>query len=161
MKGLAAKGKYSMGWLYRFKLHLVINNKGEVIQWLLTPGNIDNREPLKYKEFTEKLFGKLFTDRGHISQDLFENLFVDDKHLVTRIKKNLKNSLMNLYDKSILRKLAIIETVYDEIKNECHIEHTRHRSIENFAANLFAELIAYNLLPKKPEMNIEIIDKVE
>ena len=71
----------------------------------------------------------------------------------------MKNSLMNLYDKLILRKRAIIETVNDELKNVCHIEHTRHRSVENFAVNLVAGLIAYNLLPKKPEMNIEIIDK--
>lgn len=159
MKGFAAKGKCTMGWFYGFKLHLVINDKGEIIQWLLTPGNIDDREPLKCKKFTEILFGKLFADRGYISQDLFEKLFIDDIHLVTRIKKNMKNSLMNLYDKLILRKRAIIETVNDELKNVCHIEHTRHRSIENFAVNLFAGLIAYNLLPKKPEMNIEIIDK--
>ena len=159
MKGFAAKGKCTMGWFYGFKLHLVINDKGEIIQWLLTSGNVDDREPLKSKKFTERLFGKLFADRGYISQDLFENLFVDDIHLVTRIKKNMKNSLMNLYDKIILRKRAIIETVNDELKNVCHIEHTRHRSVENFAVNLVAGLIAYNLLPKKPEMNIEIIDK--
>ena len=71
----------------------------------------------------------------------------------------MKNSLMNLYDKLILRKRAIIETVNDELKNVCHIEHTRHRSVENFAVNLVAGLIAYSLLPKKLEMNIEIIDK--
>ena len=80
-------------------------------------------------------------------------------HLVTKIRKNMKNSMMNLYDKIMLRKRAVIETVNDELKNVCHIEHTRHRSIDNFASNLFAGLIAYNLLPKKPEMNIEIIDK--
>ena len=159
MKGFAAKGKCTMGWFYGFKLHLVINDKGEIIQWLLTSGNVDDREPLKSKKFTKRLFGKLFADRGYISQDLFENLFVDDLHLVTRIKKNMKNSLMNLYDKLILRKRAIIETVNDELKNVYHIEHTRHRSVENFAVNLVAGLIAYNLLPQKPEMNTEIIDK--
>lgn len=159
MAGWAQKGKCTMGWFYGFKLHLVINDKGEIIQWQLTPGNCDDREPLKNKKFTERLFGKLFADRGYISQDLFESLFVDDIHLVTKIRKNMKNSLMNLYDKIMLRKRAVIETVNDELKNVCHIEHTRHRSIDNFASNLFAGLIAYNLLPKKPEMNIEIIDK--
>ena len=88
-----------------------------------------------------------------------EMLFVDDIHLVTKIKKNMKNSLMNLYDKILLRKRALVETVNDELKNVCHIEHTRHRSVDNFAVNLLAALIAYNMLPKKPEMNIEIIDK--
>ena len=159
MQGWAQKGKCTMGWFYGFKLHLVINDKGEIIQWQLTPGNCDDREPLKNRKFTERLFGKLFADRGYISQDLFESLFVDDIHLVTKIRKNMKNSLMNLYDKIILRKRAVIETVNDELKNVCHIEHTRHRSIDNFASNLVAGLIAYNLLPKKPEMNIEIIDK--
>ena len=159
MAGWAQKGKCTMGWFYGFKLHLVINDKGEIIQWQLTPGNCDDREPLKNRKFTERLFGKLFADRGYISQDLFETLFVDDIHLVTKIRKNMKNSLMNLYDKIMLRKRAVIETVNDELKNVCHIEHTRHRSIDNFASNLFAGLIAYNLLPKKPEMNIEIIDK--
>ena len=159
MRGWAQKGKCTMGWFYGFKLHLVINDKGEIIQWQLTPGNCDDREPLKNKKFTERLFGKLFADRGYISQDLFEGLFVDVIHLVTKIRRNMKNSLMNLYDKIMLRKRAVIETVNDELKNVCHIEHTRHRSIDNFASNLFAGLIAYNLLPKKPEMNIEIIDK--
>ena len=159
MSGWAQKGKCTMGWFYGFKLHLVINDKGEIIQWQLTPGNCDDREPLKNRKFTERLFGKLFADRGYISQDLFETLFVDDIHLVTKIRKNMKNSLMNIYDKIMLRKRAVIETVNDELKNVCHIEHTRHRSIDNFASNLFAGLIAYNLLPKKPEMNIEIIDK--
>ena len=159
MRGWAQKGKCTMGWFYGFKLHLVINDRGEIIQWQLTPGNCDDREPLKNKKFTERLFGKLFADRGYISQDLFEGLFVDDIHLVTKIRRNMKNSLMNLYDKIMLRKRSVIETVNDELKNVCHIEHTRHRSIDNFASNLFAGLIAYNLLPKKPEMNIEIIDK--
>lgn len=159
MRGWAAKGKCTMGWFYGFKLHLVINEKGEIIQWMLTPGNTDDREPLKNRDFTQKLFGKIFADRGYISQDLFEMLFVDDIHLVTKIKKNMKNSLMNLYDKILLRKRALVETVNDELKNVCHIEHTRHRSVDNFAVNVLAALIAYNMLPKKPEMNIEIIDK--
>lgn len=159
MRGWAAKGKCTMGWFYGFKLHLVINDRGEIIQWKLTPGNVDDREPLKDKRFTERLFGKLFADRGYISQNLFEMLFVDNIHLVTKIKKNMKNSLMNLYDKLLLRKRSVIETVNDELKNVCQIEHTRHRAFDNFATNLIAGLIAYNLLPKKPEMNIEIIDK--
>ena len=154
-KGWAAKGKCTMDWFYGFKLHLIINDMGEIIQWQLTPGNVDNRAPLKDSEFTEKLFA----DRGYISQDLLEKLFVDDIHMVTKIKKNMKNSLTDLHDKILLRKRSVIETVNDELKNVCNIEHTRHRSVDNFATNLLAGLIAYNLLTKKPSMNIEIIDK--
>ena len=159
MKGWAAKGKCTMGWFYGFKLHLIINDKGEIIQWMLTPGNVDDRDPLKNQFFTQKLFGKLFADRGYISQSLFDMLFVEDIHLVTKIKSNMKNSLMNLYDKICLRKRAVIETVNDELKNICSIEHTRHRSVDNFVVNLISAMIAYNLMPKKPQMNIEIIDR--
>ena len=159
MRGLAALGKCTMGWFYGFKLHLVINDKGEIMQWRLTPGNVDDRSPLKDSDFTDKLFGKLFADRGYISQDLFERLFVDGIHLVTRLKRNMKNSLMSLHDKLLLRKRSVIETVNEELKNVCQIEHTRHRSVDNFVTNLLAGLIAYNLLPKKPALNLEIIDK--
>lgn len=76
-------------------------------------------------------------------------LFVDDVHLVTKIRKNMKNSLMNLYDKIMLRKRSIIDMVNDELKNITQVEHTRNRSIDDFATNLLAGLIAYNLLPKK------------
>lgn len=79
--------------------------------------------------------------------------------LVTKIKKNIKSSLMNLHDKILLRKRALIETVNDELKNMCRIEHARHRSVNCFATNLFVGLIAYNLLPKKQALNLEIIDK--
>ena len=126
---------------------------------MLTPGNTDDRYPLKNKRFTEKLFGKLFADKGYISQSLFEELFIDDIHLITKLRRNMKNSMMMLQDRIMLRKRSTIETVNDELKNVCHIEHIRHRSIENFLTNLIAALIAYQLMPKKPTMNIEIIDK--
>lgn len=83
----------------------------------------------------------------------------DGIHMVTKIRKNIKNSLMNLYDKLMLRKRAVLETINDEFKNIAQVEHSRHRSIDNFATNLVAGLIVYNLLPKKPAMNIDIIDK--
>ena len=104
------------------------------------------------------MFGKIFADKGYISKDLFENLFVDGIHLITKIKKNMKNSLMLMSDKIYLRKRAIIETVNDQLKNICQIEHTRHRCFENFIGNMVSGLIAYNFLPKKPSLNLEIVD---
>ncbi|WP_329902957.1 IS982 family transposase [Porphyromonas pogonae] len=157
MKGWAQKGKCSMGWFYGFKLHIVINDRGEIIQYQITPGNTDDRAPLKGGTFTKKLFGKLVGDRGYISQSLFDKLFIDDIHMITKIKKNMKNTLISLYDRILLRKRALVETVNDLLKNVCQIEHTRHRSVNNFAINLIAGIIAYNLLPKKPELNLEII----
>ncbi|GHU08847.1 hypothetical protein FACS189431_5830 [Alphaproteobacteria bacterium] len=147
-----------MGWFFGFKLHLVINDKGEIFDFLITQANVDDREPLKNKRFHDKLFGKIFADRGYVSQDLFEKLFVDGIHLITRLKKNMKNSLMSVRDKICLRKRSLIETVNDELKNICQIEHTRHRSFENFIGNMVAALVAYNFLPKKPSLNLDIID---
>lgn len=159
MNGWAAKGKCTMGWFYGFKLHIVINDKGEIIKYQVTPANVDDRAPLKDDAFIKKLFGKLIGDRGYISQALFDKLFIDGIHMITKIKKNMRNSLMSLYDKILLRKRAIIETVNDLLKNVCQIEHTRHRSVNNFVVNLISGLIAYNLMPKKPELNLEIIRK--
>ena len=125
---------------------------------MLTQAHIDDREPLKQAGFHEKIFGKLFGDKGYISQSLFEKLFIDGIHLITRLRKNMKNSLMHIHDRLLLKKRAIIESVNDELKNICQIEHTRHRSFANFLTNLLAGLIAYSFLPKKPSINLEIID---
>jgi hypothetical protein len=155
---LATKGKSTIGWLLGFKLHWVINDKGEIIDLLITQAHVDDREPLANRKFHKRIFGKLLGDKGYISKDLFEKLFVDNIHLITKIRKNMKNALMHLHDKIVLRKRAIIETINDLLKNGCQIEHTRHRCINNFLGNLASGLIAYNLAPKKPALNIEIID---
>lgn len=125
---------------------------------MFTQANVDDREPLKNEKFHKRIFGKLFGDKGYLSKDLFEQLFVDGVHLVTKIRKNMKNSLMHLHDKIMLKKRAIIESVNDQLKNICQIEHTRHRSFDNFITNLLSGLIAYSFFPKKPSLNIEIID---
>jgi hypothetical protein len=137
---------------------LAVNDKGEFIQFQLFRANVDDREPLKNKRFYEKIFGKLFADRGYISQGLFDRLFVDDIHLIIRLKKHIKNVLMLIHDKIILRKRAIIETINDPLKNICQIEHTRHRCFPNFISNLISGLIACNLMPEKPSININIVD---
>ncbi len=157
-KNLAIKGQCSIGWFFGFKLHIVINDKGEIIDFLFTQANTDDRQPLKDKNFHKKLFGKLFGDKGYISQSLFDEMFIDGIHLITKPRKNMKNSLMHIQDKVLLRKRALIESVNDELKNTCQIEHTRHRSVDNFLANIISGLIAYSFLPKKPSLNIENID---
>jgi len=148
---LAARGKTSMGWFYGFKLHLVVNDLGELLAVHLTAGNVDDRKPLDI--LTKDLKGKLFGDKGYISQDIFDRFFARGLELITSIRKNMKNSLMTLYDKRLLRKRFIIETINDQLKNISQIEHTRHRSPNNFAVNLLAGLIAYTHQPKKPAIN--------
>jgi hypothetical protein len=154
-KNLATKGHTSTGWFFGFKLHLIINDKGEILDFMFTQGNVDDREPLKNNNFHKRIFGKLFGDKGYIGKDLFEQLFVDGVHLVTKIKKNMKNSMMLLQDKIILRKRSLIETIYDQLKNICQIEHTRHRSFDNFITNLLSGLIGYSFFPKKPSINVD------
>lgn len=160
-KGIAQKGRCSIGWFYGFKLHLIINDKGEVLDFILTPGNVDDREPLKSMDLHKRIFGKLFGDKGYIGKDLFEQLFIDGVHLITQLKKNMKNALMLLSDKTMLRKRALIESVNDELKNICQVEHTRHRSFDNFVINMLAALAAYSFLPKKPSINIytDVVDE--
>ncbi|MDE5772337.1 MAG: IS982 family transposase [Ruminococcus sp.] len=139
-----------MGWFYGFKLHLMINDEGEILSFCLTSGNIDDRNEAVMDSLTKEIFGKLFADRGYISQKLFEKLLKKDITLVTRAKKNRKNKLMDFYDRLMLRKRAVIESVNDFLKNICDIEHSRHRSVTNFLVNLVSALAAYSFLPKKP-----------
>lgn len=151
--GLAQRGKGSMGWFYGFKLHLVVNDDGELLACQITPGNVDDREPVP--AFAKRLFGKLIADRGYISQALFEQLLETfGVQLITKTRKNMKNRLMALLDKLLLRKRAIIESIVDQLKNISQIEHTRHRSPINCFINVIAGLIAYCHQPKKPSLNL-------
>jgi hypothetical protein len=153
--GIAQLGKSTMGYFFGFKLHLVINDKGELLNFVITQGNVDDREPLKNKRFVNELKGKLYADKGYISKALTELLFMDGLHLITNIRNNMKNTLMELKDKIMLRKRSVIETVNDELKNICQIEHSRHRSFGNFITNLISGLIAYTFFPKKPGIKYE------
>ncbi len=151
-KGLAARGRTSMGWFYGFKLHLVISEQGELLAVHLTPGNVDDRKPVL--RLARRLIGKLFGDKGYISADLFEALWEQGVQLITHIRRNMKNKLMPLVDKLLLRKRSLIETVNDQLKNIAQIEHTRHRSPANFMVHLLAALISYTHQPKKPSINM-------
>jgi hypothetical protein len=150
--GLAARGKTSMGWFYGFKLHLVVNDQGELLAYHLSAGNVDDRTPVL--KLARPLFGKLFGDKGYISQALFEQLMAQNVQLITGLRKNMKNRLLPLVDKLLLRKRVIIETINDQLKNISQIAHTRHRSVPNFLVNVIAGLIAYTHQPKKPALNI-------
>ena len=154
--GIAERGKSSMGWFYGFKLHITCNDKGEIMSFVLTPGNVDDRNPLTESSLLEKIFGKLFADKGYISKTLFDKLFVDGIHLFTTVRNNMKDRYMTNNDRIILRKRSIIESVNDELKNICQIEHSRHRSFHNFIANLISGIAAYCLLPKKPSIFVNI-----
>lgn len=151
--GLAARGRNSVDWFFGFKLHLVVNDCGEILACCVTPGNIDDRSPVP--QLVKDLNGKLFGDKGYLSQKLFEYLLTEhDLQLITKIKSNMKNRLMNLSDKLLLRRRAILEAIYDQLKNISQIEHTRHRSVVGFMVNVICGLIAYCHQPKKPSLHL-------
>lgn len=151
--GLAERGKTSTGWFFGFKLHLIVNDRGELLNLMLTPGNMDDRKPVP--KMVRKLFGKLFADKGYISKKLCEELRrTFNIQLITGIRSNMKNVLMPWMDKLLLRKRAIVETIIDQLKNISQIEHSRHRSPINFLVNLLCGLIAYCQQPKKPSLNL-------
>lgn len=152
-KGVAKLSKSTMGWYFGFKLHLIINDMGELIAFRLTSGTTDDRAPVL--GMSKNLIGKLFGDKGYISKKLFSELYNKGLQLITNIKKNMKNKLMPIFDKIMLRKRSIIETVNDQLKNISQIEHSRHRSVVNFLVNLIAGLGAYALREKKPSLGIK------
>ena len=141
-----------MGWFFGLKLHLVVNDQGDLLAFYLTPGTVDDRKPVP--RLTERLFGKLFGDKGYISKPLAAQILENDVQLITGIRKNMENKLMPLMHKILLRKRALIETINDQLKNISQISHTRHRSVDNFLVNLVAGFIAYTHQPKKPSLNL-------
>lgn len=144
-----------MGWFFGFKLHLICNEKGELLNFMITPGDVDDRKPLEYKAFIDFIYGKRVADKGYIGKNLFQRLFVDGIQLITKLKTNMKGALMSVSDKILLRKRAIIETVNDELKNIAQVEHSRHRCFDNFIINLLGAIAAYCLFPKKPCINVQ------
>jgi hypothetical protein len=152
--GLAARGKTSMGWFFGFKLHLAVNDQGELLGCYLTAGNVDDRKPVPH--LARHLFGKLIGDKGYISQELTAHLMDTlGVHLLTFLRSNMNGRLVSQNDLVLLRKRAIIETINDQLKNISQIEHSRHRSPINFIINLFAGLIAYCRQPKKPALRLD------
>ena len=149
-KGIAERGKTSTGWFYGFKLHLIINEYGEITAFDLTSGNIDDRNKKVIKKLLKYFHGKLFGDRGYLSKSLFKELYEKGITLFTRVKKGMKNVLLSFEDKMYLSKRGVIEAVNGLLKSECQIEHTRHRSPVNFFVNLISGLIAYSFRDKKP-----------
>ena len=151
-EGMAERGKTSMGWFFGLKLHLVIDRKGRIRGFKITPGNTHDTKAAE--SMTQHLKGLIFGDRGYLSTGLFESLYKRGLKIVTTIRKNMKNKLLTIYEKSTLRKRFIIETVFDLLKNKLSLWHTRHRSPQNALVHLFACLFAYSLKPNKPALSM-------
>lgn len=155
-KGIATVGKSTMGWFFGFKLHLIINDKGEILSFFLTKGNVDDRDAKAITNMTKEIFGKLFGDKGYISKALSDLLFGNGIQLITAVRRNMKSKALSNEEKLLLRKRSVIETVNDELKNICQVEHTRHRSINGFLINIMGAIAAYSFFPKKPSIKMDI-----
>lgn len=150
--GLAGRGKDSVDWFYGFKLHLIVTDEGDILACRLTPGNVDDRQPVR--QMAQGLFGKLIGDKGYLSPTLVASLLQQGVELLTPIRKNMKPRLVRLNDKLLLRKRVLIETIHDQLKNVSQIEHSRHRSPANFLVNVLCGLIAYCHQLKKPSLQV-------
>ena len=158
-KGVAELGKSTMGWFYGFKLHIAINENGELVGVSISKGNVDDRNIDVLDGVLENVSGKLYADKGYISKKLFEYLYKQGTVLVTNVKKNMKNRLIPIMDKLLLRKRSVIETVNDQLKNICNVEHSRSRSPINFMVNMIAGLIRYTYFEKLPSINFSQKDR--
>jgi transposase len=157
--GFAQRGRTSVDWFYGFKLHLVVNDQGEILSCCVTPGNTDDRRPVP--KLLRHLFGKVFGDKGYLSKPLADQLMEDYAvELVTKVRANMKAQVLDELDQFFLRKRAIVESIYDQLKNISQIQHTRHRSPVGFMINLLAGLIAYCHQPKKPSLNLQFLNQL-
>ena len=153
-KGMAARGKTSVGWFYGFKLHLIIDENGDLINFALSKGNVSDNNKKIVGQLTENFTGKLFGDKGYLSSKLFEELYEKGITLVTKIRSNMKNKIMDIYDKIMLKKRPVIESAIDILKNIFQLYSTRFRSISNFFVNSLAAIAAYIFKPSKPHISL-------
>ncbi len=149
-------GKSTVGWFFGFKLHLIINDKGEILSFYLSQGNTSDNNAKIITRMTKKIFGKVFGDKGYINKALADLLFGDGIQLITAVRRNMKQKALSNEEKLLLRKRSVIETVNDELKNICQVEHTRHRSLAGFILNIMSAIAAYSFFPKKPSIKKDI-----
>jgi hypothetical protein len=151
-KDIAARGKTSTGWFYGLKLHLIVNEQGELMSIAFSSGNVSDNNAHIVDQLCRNLQpgGKIFGDAGYVSQKLFETLYEQGLELFTKIRKNMKNKLIGLKDKILLKRRSLIETVIDLLKNWMDLWHTRHRSVDNAFNNMLGCLAAYSFIDQKP-----------
>jgi len=146
-KGMAARGKTSMGWFFGFKLHLVFNHLHEIVAVKLTPGNVSDTAPVT--DLVEGLTGKLFGDKGYLGKKLAETLLRRGLALLTRVRKNMQSLPISLADKALLNGRNMAETIIGNIKEFSGLNIPRHRSPINAFIHIVAALTAYQLNPIK------------
>lgn len=158
-KDLAKRGKSTMGWFFGFKLHIVCNTDGDLLSFQITKGNCDDRKSVK--NLCKGMFGKVYGDKGYLSQKLFEEMLESGIQIVTMLRNKMKPKLMPIKDRLMLKKRSLIESVFHILKDMLHIDHTRHRSPKNFLINILGALTAYCFYPNKPSIRLEKYEERE
>lgn len=151
-KGIAQRGKTSVGWFYGIKLFLIVNLKGEVMRATVAAGNVADNSFEYMKTLFAEFKGVIMGDKGFLSSKAFTYFFENGLKILTKLKNNMKNKLMDMNEKLMLKKRGLIECIFDLLVTICDIDHTRHRSPQNAFCNLFAGLAAYNYLERKPSI---------
>lgn len=151
-KNLAKRGKSTMGWFYGFKLHIATNEKGELLSIQTTKGNVDDRKVIP--TLCKNIKGRLFGDKGYISQKLFEEMLEKGLRIVTALRTKMKPKIMVYGENELLKKRSVIESVFHILKDVLTLNHTRQRSPVNFMVNLIGALCAYCLYPGKPSIKM-------
>lgn len=147
---VAKRGKTSVDWFFGFKLHLAINHQGEIINAMLSTGNVHDVVPVL--NLLQHCFGKVYADKGYLSEPLRQSLAIRGIELITKLRKNMPQRPLPQMDTWLLKKRALVESVIDQIKNISQVEHSRHRANTGFIANLLAALAAYCHQEKKPSI---------
>jgi hypothetical protein len=154
-KAFAKRGKSSTGWFFGFKLHAVINQYGQLVIFNFTKGNVADNNPDLLQNITKRLNGFLFGDAGYITS-LKQKFSQRGLELITKLRGNMKPIDLTPLQKHYLRHRGLIEPVFNLMKNHCDIDHSRHRSPQNFLINLWSGLIAYSFLDTFPTMPMYI-----
>jgi len=150
-KDIAARGKTSVGFFYGLKLHIVINTVGELIAFRITAGNVADNNKELLRNLLKGLKGRVFGDKGYHTS-LLEELQEQGLTLFAKLKRNMKNKPVGVYDRVMLMSRSLVESVIRLLKFICDIDHTRHRSPVNAVVHLLSGLCAYCFRDKKPRM---------
>lgn len=144
-ESIAEFGRTSVGWFFGLKLHLVINDRGQLIAFKVTRGSRNDGQ--EAAPLLKNLEGLAFGDKGYLGKKICEELLTAGLKLITRKRKNMKQESITQYQQQLLNQRGLIETVINHLKHHYQVWHTRHRSIVNAMTHLVAALAAYVIEP--------------
>ena len=150
-KGLARRGKTSVGWFFGFKLHLIINDLGEIVAFMITPANVSDVNHALVEKLSRNIWGQLFGDKGYISKKLKNKLKERGIELITKLRKNMKKQLLPMMERIKLAQRSAIECTIDALKNQAYVEHSRHRSFGGMITNILSAIAAFHFQDRKPK----------